>query len=54
MIATSSYMTRIIGSGCGGTGADLRTAVAAFNDGRKVWRGEKIWDVSLDWDGRMV
>jgi hypothetical protein len=54
MRAISSYTTRIIGSGFGGTGGDLRIAVAAFNDGRKVWRGEKIWDVSLDWDGRMV
>lgn len=51
--ASSGYRTRVIGSGPASMGHDLRAAVAACNDGRKVWKDEKIYDVSLDWDDRM-
>jgi hypothetical protein len=45
--------TRVIGSGPASMGHDLRAAVAKWNDGPKVLRDEKLWDMSLDWDDRM-
>lgn len=48
----SAYRTRVIASGPRGMGGDLRAAVAASNDGAKVWRNEKRFDVSLEWDDR--
>ncbi|KAG9238101.1 putative Ferric/cupric reductase transmembrane component 1 [Amylocarpus encephaloides] len=51
--ACSEYRTRVIASGPAGMGQDLRAAVASVNDGSKVWKGDRRWDVSLDWDDRM-
>lgn len=42
----------VVGSGPGGMGTSLRTAVAACNDGARVWRGEEKYDVHLHWDDR--
>lgn len=50
--ADSAYRTKVIASGPRGMGGDLRAAVAASNDGAKVWRNEKRFDVSLEWDDR--
>ncbi|XMA18665.1 hypothetical protein WAI453_011456 [Rhynchosporium graminicola] len=43
----------VVGSGPGGMGTSLRKAVAAVNDGSRVWRGEEKYDVHLHWDDRM-
>lgn len=51
--ASSEYRTRVIASGPAEMGHDLRSAVAASNDGGRVWKGDRKWDVSLDWDDRM-
>ncbi|CAL3967199.1 unnamed protein product [Diplocarpon coronariae] len=49
----SAYRTRVIASGPASMGHDLRRVVAASNDGGKVWKDDKRWDVELDWDDRM-
>jgi ferric-chelate reductase len=46
--ASSGHRTRVIESGPASMGHDLRAAVAACNDGRKVWKDEKIYNVYLD------
>ncbi|KAF8847696.1 hypothetical protein BDZ45DRAFT_718947 [Acephala macrosclerotiorum] len=51
--AVSPYRARVIASGPASMGHDLRAAVAAVNDGEKVWRGDNRGDVSLNWDDRM-
>lgn len=51
--SSSAFRTRVIGSGPASMGHDLRAAVAKWNDGPKVLRDEKLWDMSLDWDDRM-
>lgn len=43
----------VVGSGPGGMGTSLRRAVAAVNDGGRVWKGEEKYDVHLHWDDRM-
>lgn len=43
----------VVGSGPGGMGTSLRRAVAAVNDGARVWKGEEKYDVHLHWDDRM-
>ncbi|PGH11504.1 hypothetical protein AJ79_04879 [Helicocarpus griseus UAMH5409] len=45
---------QVLGSGPAGMGRDLRAAVAAANDGGKVWRGEEGFDVDLYWDNRYM
>lgn len=50
--AVGEYRTRVVASGPRGMGSDLRSAVAAANDGAKVWKGEGRFDVSLEWDDR--
>ncbi|KAH8685677.1 putative Ferric/cupric reductase transmembrane component 1 [Tricladium varicosporioides] len=50
--AVSSHSTRVVASGPNAMGADLRDAVAKANDGGKVWKGDKRWDVELVWDCR--
>lgn len=42
----------VVGSGPGSMGTSLRRAVAAVNDGSRVWRGEEKYDVHLHWDDR--
>jgi predicted ferric reductase len=51
--ASFEHRTKVIASGPAGIGHDLRAAVAGLNDGGKVWKGEKKWDVDLHWDDRM-
>ena len=51
--ATYNYPTRVVASGPAEMGHDLRAIVAGLNDGGKVWKGEKRWDVDLHWDDRM-
>ncbi len=51
--ASSTFRTRVIGSGPASRGHDLRAVVARCNDGLKAFKDEKLWDVSLDWDDRM-
>jgi NAD(P)H-flavin reductase len=51
--ARNGFRTRVIASGPQSMGADLRNSVAACNDSCKVWRGERRWDVELEWDDRM-
>lgn len=51
--ASFDYRTRIIASGPAEMGYDLRAVVAGLNNGGRVWRGEKRWDVDLHWDDRM-
>lgn len=51
--ASSKWRTRVIASGPASMGSDLRAAVAALNDGGKVWRDDRRFDISLDWDDRM-
>jgi hypothetical protein len=51
--SSSAFRTRVIGSGPASMGHDLREAVAKCNDGVKVLRDEKLWDMSLNWDDRM-
>jgi hypothetical protein len=43
----------VIGSGPANMGYNLRAGVATYNDGLKVFRDEKLWDVSLHWDDRI-
>ncbi|KAI9368646.1 ferric reductase like transmembrane component-domain-containing protein [Aspergillus egyptiacus] len=45
--------TRVVASGPLGMIRDLRAAVAACNDPRKVWRGEERFDVQLIHDDRL-
>ena len=47
------YRTRVIASGPASMGYDLRAAVARLNDGEKVWKGDRRFDVDLHWDDRM-
>ncbi|EKD21775.1 uncharacterized protein L3040_005761 [Drepanopeziza brunnea f. sp. 'multigermtubi'] len=51
--ANAEYRTRVIASGPACMGHDLRSAVAASNDGAKVWKNDRRWDVELEWDDRM-
>lgn len=51
--ASSKLRTRVIASGPASMGSDLRAAVAALNNGGKVWRDDRRFDISLDWDDRM-
>lgn len=51
--ASTKCRTRVVASGPASMGSDLRGAVASMNDGAKVWRGDRKWDVSLDWDDRI-
>lgn len=51
--ARGEYRTRVVASGPAGMGKDLRGAVAGVNRAGKVWRGERRWDVGLEWDDRM-
>lgn len=44
----------VVGSGPGGMGTSLRTAVASVNSGTRVWKGEEKYDVHLHWDDRMA
>ncbi|KAH6630757.1 ferric reductase like transmembrane component-domain-containing protein [Chaetomium sp. MPI-SDFR-AT-0129] len=45
--------TRVFGSGPPGMVVDLRAGVARCNSGRKVWKGEERFNVSLECDDRM-
>lgn len=51
--AIALYSTRVIASGPASMGQDLRSAVAACNDTRKVMKGDMRFNISLDWDDRM-
>jgi ferric-chelate reductase len=51
--ASFDYRTRVIASGPAGMGYDLGAALAGLNDGGKVWKGERKWDVDLHRDDRM-
>ena len=51
--ANTELRTRVIASGPAVMGGDLRETVAGLNDGGKVLRGERKWDVELCWDGRI-
>lgn len=51
--ASFDYRTRVIASGPAGMGYDLRAVVAGLNDGGKVWKGDRKFDVDLHWDDRM-
>lgn len=51
--ASSGYKTRVVASGPASMGRDLRSAVARCNRAEKVWRGERRFDVGLEWDDRM-
>ncbi|KAL2067229.1 hypothetical protein VTL71DRAFT_1653 [Oculimacula yallundae] len=48
----SAGSVSVIGSGPGGMGTSLRTAVANVNDGARVAKGEEKYDVHLHWDDR--
>lgn len=50
--ADTSFRTRVVASGPNIMGKDLRSAVARQNDAGKVMKGEKRWDVELEWDDR--
>ncbi|KAH9901765.1 ferric reductase like transmembrane component-domain-containing protein [Xylariomycetidae sp. FL2044] len=45
--------TRVFASGPGGMCSDLRSSIAACNDGGKVWRGNERFDISLICDDRL-
>jgi NAD(P)H-flavin reductase len=45
--------TAVFASGPGGMISDLRSVVAARNDGARVWRGEERFDVRLVCDDRL-
>lgn len=51
--AYSGYRTRVIASGPAGMGHDLRAAVASVNEGGRVWKAEKSFDVELEWNDRI-
>jgi NAD(P)H-flavin reductase len=51
--ASSLHRTRVVASGPASMGHDLRAAVAISNDGSKVWKDDRKFDVSLEWDDRM-
>ena len=48
----SAGSVSVVGSGPGGMGTSLRTAVAHVNDGSRVSKGEEKYDVHLHWDDR--
>lgn len=50
--ASAEFRTRVIASGPAEIGHHLRTIVAGYNDGPKVMKGDKRWDVDLHWDDR--
>ena len=45
--------TKVFGSGPGGMISDLRSIVASCNSGRRVWKGDERFDVSLICDDRL-
>ncbi len=45
--------TKVFGSGPGGMISDLRSIVAMYNSGARVWRGNERFDVSLICDDRL-
>jgi len=52
--ATVTYggRSQVVASGPSSLGHDLRSAVAAANQGGKVWQGRLEYDMSLCWDNR--
>jgi len=49
---THGGRSQVVASGPSSLGHDLRSAVAAANQGGKVWQGRLEYDVSLCWDNR--
>jgi len=49
---THGGRSQVVASGPSSLGHDLRSAVAAANQGGKVWQGRLEYDVSLWWDNR--
>jgi len=49
---THGGRSQVVASGPSSLGHDLRSAVAAVNQGGKVWQGRLEYDVSLCWDNR--
>jgi len=49
---THGGRSQVLASGPSSLGQDLRRAVAAVNQGGKVWRGRLEYDMSLCWDNR--
>jgi len=49
---THGGRSQVVASGPSSLGHDLRSAVAAANQGGKVWQGRLEHDVSLCWDNR--
>lgn len=51
--AQAGMRTRVLASGPQGMGRELREVVAGLNDGGRVVKGERRWDVDLHCDDRM-